>query len=196
MGSAKTKTKKDAHLDEMVPFWVTFVHIAFLFGIVFFSHYPIVLVGLLFLFVAFHRATEPYQGSLQLRGPILVGAFLAGLVTHGSLQGWWIEPIMTRLTAAPLMIVATVLTSFNDNALITYLSSLIPSLSDALKYAVVSGAVAGGGLTVIANAPNPAGQYLLKDHFEDGVAPLNLFLAALFPTIVILGISLFLIKFN
>ena len=50
---------------------------------------------------------------------------------------------------------------FNDNAAITYLASLVPGFSPSLKYAVMAGAVSGGGLTVIANAPNPAGQSIL-----------------------------------
>jgi hypothetical protein len=82
-----------------------------------------------------------------------------------------------------------VLTAFNDNAAITYLATLVPNLSDALKTAVVSGAIAGGGLTVIANAPNPAGQSLLQRYFpEGGIKPGGLFLAALFPTLVMLGL--------
>jgi len=190
------KEGTEADTQEKVPLWITAVHILFLIGIVFFVHYPILLIGLLFLFLAFHKATTPHQDPLHLRGPLLVGTFLAGLVIHGSLQGWWIGPIITRLTPAPVMFAAAGLTSFNDNALITYLSSLIPNLSDSLKYAVMSGAVAGGGLTVIANAPNPAGQFLLREHFEDGVAPLSLFLGALFPTLVILGVSLLLLGIN
>lgn len=185
-------TKKES---VSIPFWVTCVHILLLFAVVFFEHYSMVLIGLIFLFVAFHKATHPYQDDLNLKGPILVGSFLAGLIVHGSLQGWWIEPIITRLAPTPVMIASTVLTSFNDNALITYLTSLIENLSPMMKYAVVSGAVAGGGLTVIANAPNPAGQFILKDHFDDGVSPLYLFLGALFPTLVILGISLFILNF-
>lgn len=191
-----SKKQKTAPLEEIIPFWITFVHIAYLIGVVFFAHYSIVLIGITLLFIAFQRVTAPHQDQLSLRGPILVGTFLAGLVIHGGLQGWWIEPIMTRLTPAPLLFASTVLTSFNDNALITYLSSLMPTLSDSLKFAVMSGAVAGGGLTVIANAPNPAGQFLLREHFQDGVAPLNLFLAALFPTTVIVLISLFMIPFH
>lgn len=191
----KKSKEKVAKKKINIPIGIVIVHILFLFGVVFFEHYSMVLIGLLFLFIAFHKVTTPYQSGLTLKGPILVGSFLAGLIVHGSLQGWWIEPIIKRLNPVPLMVASTVLTSFNDNALITYLSSLITDLSPALKYAIVSGAVAGGGLTVIANAPNPAGQFLLQDHFEDGVAPLNLFLAALFPTLMILGISLFVMKF-
>lgn len=173
-----------------IPLVIVLIHILFLFAVVFFEHYSILLIGILFLFIAFHRATTPFQDDLNLKGPILVGSFLAGLIIHGSLQGWWIEPIIKRLNPIPLLLASTVLTSFNDNALITYLSSLITDLSPALKYAVVSGAVAGGGLTVIANAPNPAGQFLLQEHFESGVAPLNLFFAALLPTLIILGLSI------
>jgi Na+/H+ antiporter NhaD/arsenite permease-like protein len=65
------------------------------------------------------------------------------------------------------MIGATLLTALNDNAAITYLASLVPGFSDSLKYAVVAGAAAGGGLTVIANAPNPAGQSILVARFGD-----------------------------
>lgn len=190
----KSLTRKqdgsENEVEELVPLWITIIHILFLLGIILFLHYPILLIGLLFLFLAFHKATAPHQDQLHLRGPILVGTFLAGLVIHGSLQGWWIGPVITQLSPAPLLLASTGLTSFNDNALITYLSSLIPNLSPTLKYAIMSGAVAGGGLTVIANAPNPAGQFLLKEHFEDGVAPLSLFLGALIPTAVIVGISL------
>jgi predicted cation transporter len=120
---------------------------------------------------------------------MLVGFFLAGLVIHGGLQGWWLEPVLGRLTEYPLLIGATVLTAFNDNAAVTYLATLVPNLSDALKTAVVSGAIAGGGLTVIANAPNPAGQSLLQKYFPDGgIKPGALLLAALLPTLVMLAL--------
>jgi Na+/H+ antiporter NhaD/arsenite permease-like protein len=67
-----------------------------------------------------------------------------------------------------------------DNAALTYLGTLVPDLTPGARYALVAGAVAGGGLTVIANAPNPAGYGLLRDSFgEDGISPLNLFLSAL-----------------
>jgi hypothetical protein len=62
-----------------------------------------------------------------------------------------------------------------------------------MKTAVVAGAVAGGGLTVIANAPNPAGQSLLGKFFPDGVSPLGLFLGAL-PATVILTASFLLLR--
>ena len=118
---------------------------------------------------------------------MLVGFFLAGLVIHGGVQGWWIAPVLGNLKEVPLMVVSTVLTAFNDNAAITYLSTLVPGFTDGLKYAVVAGAVAGGGLTVIANAPNPAGQSILKKYFKDGVSPMGLLGGALIPTVIMIG---------
>ena len=97
----------------------------------------------------------------------------------------WIEPVLGNLSEGMLMIGATVLSSFNDNASITYLSTLVPEFTDSLKYAVVAGAIAGGGLTIIANAANPAGMALLKKHFNGAVAPLQLLKAALVPTVIL-----------
>jgi Na+/H+ antiporter NhaD/arsenite permease-like protein len=112
--------------------------------------------------------------------------FLAGLITHGTLQGWWLEVILSKLNALPLFLSSVVLTAFNDNAAITFLATLVPSFSSnaVLQHAVVAGAVTGGGLTVIANAPNPAGQSILSDFFDNGIAPVYLFLGALVPTII------------
>ena len=45
--------------------------------------------------------------------------------------------------------------------------------------------MAGGGLTVIANAPNPAGYGILKGSFgKEGIHPGKLFLGAFIPTII------------
>lgn len=167
-----------------VPAWIVAVHIAFLAFVVSQSHYPVLFVGAFLFFLGFMRATEPYQSNLDLKSPLLVGFFLAGLVTHGGLQAWWIAPVLGSLTEAPLFASAAALTTFNDNALITYLATLVPDMGDALKYAVVAGAVTGGGITVIANAPNPAGQSLLSNYFDEGVSPLKLVLGALVPTLV------------
>ena len=49
----------------------------------------------------------------------------------------------------------------------------------------MAGAVTGGGLTVIANAPNPAGVAILKGKFEEGVvSAVKLLMAALPPTVI------------
>jgi hypothetical protein len=167
-----------------VPAWLIAVHILFMAWTVFNSHYPALFVGGFLIFLGFTRATAVYQSRIDLKAPLLVGFFLAGLVIHGGLQGWWIAPVLASLTETPLFFGATILTAFNDNALITYLSTLVPDLSEALKVAVVEGAVTGGGLTVIANAPNPAGQALLGRFFGGSISPLWLLVSALLPTLV------------
>jgi hypothetical protein len=167
-----------------IPAWVTAVHLAFMAWTVVNSHYPALFVGGFLFFLGFTRATAPFQSRLDLKAPLLVGFFLAGLVIHGGLQGWWIQPLLARLSEVPLFLGATILTAFNDNALITYLGTLVPNLDERLKVALVEGAVTGGGLTVIANAPNPAGQALLARFFGGAVQPLWLLAGALFPTLV------------
>jgi hypothetical protein len=162
-----------------VPAWLIIVHILFIVWTVINAHYPALFVGGVLIFIGFVRATAVYQSRLELRTPLLVGFFLSGLVIHGGLQAWWIAPVLGALSEEPLFYGATILTAFNDNALITFLATLVPNLSDALKAAVVEGAVTGGGLTVIANAPNPAGQSLLERFFGEGVSPLWLFLSAM-----------------
>jgi len=167
-----------------IPAWITAVHIAFLIWTVLTSHYAaLFLAGFLF-FLGFARATGAYQSRIDLRAPLLVGFFLAGLVIHGTLQGWWIAPILASLSERGLFFGSTFLTAFNDNALITYLATLAPNLDDRSKIAIVEGAVTGGGLTVIANAPNPAGQALLGRFFDGAVAPLSLLSGALVPTLI------------
>ena len=167
-----------------IPAWVTIVHLLFMAWTVFNSHYPALFVGGFLFFVGFSKATAPYQSRLEIKTPLLVGFFLAGLVIHGGLQGWWIAPVLSSLSEDGMFWGATVLTAFNDNALITYLATLVPNLSDGFKAAVIEGAVTGGGLTVIANAPNPAGQALLGRFFDDAIYPIGLFLAAIVPTLI------------
>jgi hypothetical protein len=167
-----------------VPAWITLVHVAFLAWTVFNAHYPALFVGGFLFFLGFLKATAAFQTRLELRSPLLVGFFLAGLVIHGGLQAWWIAPVLASLSEEPLFLGATILTAFNDNALITFLSTLVPNLSDSLKAAVVEGAVTGGGLTLIANAPNPAGHAVLSRFFGGAVPPLGLAIAALVPTLI------------
>ena len=167
-----------------VPTWITFAHMAVMAWTVLTAHYPALFVGGFLFFLGFAKATAVYQSRIDLKGPLLVGFFLAGLVIHGGLQAWWIAPVLGRLSEVPLFLMATLLTGFNDNALITYLATLVPNLDGSLKIAVVQGAVTGGGLTVIANAPNPAGQALLSRFFDGAIAPLGLLLGALPPTVI------------
>jgi hypothetical protein len=166
-----------------VPAWVTVTHLLFMAFAVVNSHYPPLVIGAFMFFLGFMKATSAIQAELDLKAPLLVGFFLAGLVIHGSLQAWWIEPTLAILADIPLFFGAIVLSAFNDNALITYLATLVPGLAASSKIAVVAGAVTGGGLTVIANAPNPAGQAILGRYFGGTVAPLGLLLGALLPTL-------------
>ncbi|MBL9199469.1 MAG: putative Na+/H+ antiporter [Opitutaceae bacterium] len=174
-----------AATEDRIPWWVTFVHLVFLGFTVWMAHHPVMFVGGFLFYLAFAQATAHHQSRIELKSPLLVGFFLAGLVIHGGLQGWWIQPLLGSLGEVPLFTGATILTAFNDNALITYLATLVPGFSEQLKFAVVAGAVTGGGLTVIANAPNPAGQSILQKFFPGGVSPLGLFLGALVPTLIV-----------
>jgi hypothetical protein len=167
-----------------VPAWIIAVHIAFMAWTVVTAHYPALFIGAFLFFLGFLRATARYQTKLELRTPLLVGFFLAGLVIHGGLQGWWIAPVLASLSAPALFAGSAFLTAFNDNALITYLATLVPNLEPAFRRAVVEGAVVGGGLTVIANAPNPAGQALLARFFDDAISPLGLIAGAALPTVI------------
>jgi hypothetical protein len=177
--------EEDQKGHRPIPWRITAIHILFLCWTVANARYPVlVILGLLF-FLAFVSATRLNQHTIALRPPLLVGFFLATLVIHGGCQQWWIGPVLGSLSKWPLMLGATILTAFNDNAAITYLASLVPGFSDALKYVVMAGAVTGGGLTVIANSPNPAGQSILASRFgEAGISPLYLFLGALVPTLI------------
>jgi hypothetical protein len=191
MNAAKMQAearKAKVKAEPPVPAWITIVQLGFMGFTVFVAHYPALFVGGFLFFLAFSQATAHHQGKLDLKPSLLVGFFLAGLVVHGGLQGWWIEPVLSRLGELPLFLGATALTAVNDNAAITYLATLVPGFTDELKYAVVAGAVTGGGLTVIANAPNPAGQSILQRYFPNGVSPLGLLAGASIPT-VIMGLA-------
>ncbi|MGH7970819.1 MAG: putative Na+/H+ antiporter, partial [Limisphaerales bacterium] len=184
-GTAKTAGTAASPQGEPIPVWVTAVHLLFLVWTVLNAHYPALFIGGFLFYLAFLQTTEHHQNELALRPALLVGFFLAGLVVHGGLQAWWIGPVLTRLDEVPLFFGATGLTAFNDNAAVTYLASQVPHLGTELRYAVVAGAVAGGGLTVIANAPNPAGQSILSRFFPDGISAWRLFLGAFTPTVVV-----------
>ncbi|MGE5649880.1 MAG: putative Na+/H+ antiporter [Bacillota bacterium] len=168
-----------------MPAAVVLIHLLFLAGTVVFSHHPPVFMGLFLFFLGFTDAYKRYQEPLLLREGLLVAFFLAGLVVLGGQQRWWLQPIIGGLDSVVLFAGATGLTAITDNAALTYLGSLVEGISDSAKYALVAGAVTGGGLTVIANAPNPAGFAILRESFdEQSINPLTLFLSALGPTAV------------
>jgi hypothetical protein len=171
-----------------IPWWITGVYLTFLAWTVVNAHYPALFIGGFLFFLGFDRATAAYSTLTDFKTPLLVGFFLGGLVIHGGLQGWWIAPVLASLTDTPLFFGSAALTAFNDNALITFLASLVPDLEPHLKIAVVQGAVVGGGLTVIANAPNPAGQALLGRFFDGAIHPLWLLCGAAVPTVIAAGV--------
>jgi len=167
-----------------MPFAVLAVHIVFLAGIVTFAHHPAVFMGLFLFFMGFATAYPQYQDRLILREGLMVAFFLAGLVVLGGQQAWWLEPLLHSMNADTVYFGATALTAITDNAALTYLGSQVEGLSEEFKRALLAGAITGGGLTVIANAPNPAGYAILRGQFEGGViSPLGLLVAAAPPTL-------------
>jgi hypothetical protein len=175
---------KQKHDNTMKPtWWMILIHLIFLAIVVYTAHHMVFFMALFLFFLGFVAVTGEFQDEPKLKESLLVGFFLAGLVTLGGMQSWWLKEILSKLGDLPLFIGATGLTAITDNAALTYLGSLV-DLSDSAKFNLVAGAVAGGGLTVIANAPNPAGYGILKDSFEGGISPLKLFLGAAIPTLV------------
>lgn len=168
------------NLKDKTPFWMSLSHLIFLSLTVLYHAHMAFFVALFLIFLGWAEVTQKYQTELKIRESLLVGFFLAGLVVLGNFQSWWLQPLFEQLNGSQLFFGAAALTAVTDNAAITYLGTLIPDLSDAAKYALVAGAVTGGGLTVIANAPNPAGYGILSDSFgENGISAFGLLLAAL-----------------
>ena len=169
-----------------VPAALVLANALILAAVVFTNHHPEAFMGLFLLFLGLAEAYRRHHDRLMLREGLMVAFFLAGLVVLGGQQQWWLQDVLSRLGEGTLFYGATALTAITDNAALTYLGSLVEGVSEDYKYSLVAGAVAGGGLTVIANAPNPAGFAILKDHFEDqSISALGLLAAALGPTLVV-----------
>ena len=181
------RLKQDYQRDikSSKPTIVTIVHVVFLIAVVYCIHHPILFLGLFIFFLGFTHVYNKYQNKLFLREGLLVGFFLVGLIILGGQQKWWLQPLIKNLNSDVMWYGVTILTAITDNAALTYLGSLVDGLTNELKYALVAGAVTGGGLTVIANAPNPAGYSILKNNFPNKtISPLKLFLFAIPPTFV------------
>jgi hypothetical protein len=194
LASGEVETHRGVTQDAPVhvPPLTILIHIAFLVGIVVFAHHPAVFMGLLVLFIGFCHAYKRFQSPLMLKEGLMVGFFLAGLVLLGALQKWWLQDLLGSLSPIVLFWGATALTAITDNAALTYLGSLVEGTSEAWRYMLVAGAVTGGGLTVIANAPNPAGFSILKSTFDnETISPGPLFIAALGPTLVAAALFLY-----
>jgi hypothetical protein len=168
-----------------VPAAFVALNVGILGAVVLTNHHPEAFMGVFLLFLGLAEAYRRHHDRLMLREGLMVAFFLAGLVVLGGQQRWWLQDVLASLDESALFYSAAALTAITDNAALTYLGSLVDGVSEEYKYALVAGAVAGGGLTVIANAPNPAGFAILKDQFEDqSINPFGLFVAALPPTMV------------
>jgi len=173
------------------PLTLTLLHFAFLAAVVVLSHHPVAFIGVFLLFLGVSQAYESHQDALIVRDALLVAFFLAGLVVLGGLQDWWLRPIIGALTPHALFAATAALTAITDNAALTYLGSLVEGLNEEARYMLVAGAVAGGGLTVIANAPNPAGAALLRHGFDDeSIGVVGLLAGAALPTAVAIAVFL------
>jgi hypothetical protein len=166
------------------PAWLSVVHYGLLGAMVYYSHYTNVVVGIFFVFMAVKLITKHFQKPLRLKESLMVALFLGGIIIFGGLQQWWLKPLLAQMDDLVLYVGATLLTSVTDNAALTYLGSQVEGLSDSAKYYLVAGAIAGGGLTIIANAPNAAGFSILSHRFRNGLNPIKLLIYAAFPTAV------------
>lgn len=177
-----------SRVRSAVPVAIVAVHLAFLAAVVVLAHHPVAFLAIFLMFLGFTQAYARHQDPLIVKEALLVAFFLAGLVVLGGLQRWWLQPLVAGMSAGQLFVGAAALTAIADNAALTYLGSLVPSMTAEARYSLVAGAVAGGGLTVIANAPNPAGVALLRAGFEDGtIGAGGLFAGALVPTSIALA---------
>lgn len=164
---------------------LSLTHFVFLGFVVVFAHDPAVFMALFVLFLGLVQMTREKQTPLRLKESLLVAYFLAGIIFFGAFQKWWLQPLLSSLSDSALYFGAVGLTAVTDNAALTYLGAQVEGLSESAKYALVAGAITGGGLTLIANAPNAAGYSLLNDKFQGKIVlPLNLFIAALPPTMI------------
>ncbi len=173
------------HEAVAFPALVVSAHYLFLIMIVVCAHHPKMAVGIFLLFLGFTTLVNQVQDRLRLRESLLVAFFLAGIIIFGPFQRWWLEPLLVKADSLKLFLGSILLTSITDNAALTYLGSQVPALGLQARYYLVAGALAGGGLTIIANAPNAVGYGLLQNKFSRGFHPGKLFLAAIAPTLVV-----------
>jgi Na+/H+ antiporter NhaD/arsenite permease-like protein len=168
-----------------VPAWVIGAHVIFLSGLVYFSHHSEIFVPLTGVFILFTLFTKKHQDGLKYKEALLVSFFLYGLIIFGNLQNWWLSDFLATMGAKTLFAGATCLTAVTDNAALTYLGSQVEGLSEVAKWSLTAGALVGGGLTILANAPNAAGFAILRSEFSnESLNALKLLRAALLPTLV------------
>ena len=170
---------------KKVPLWVTLGHLLFAASVAYVGNQGPLLVLLGLCFLGFYKITAIYQHTHVIKQAFFVGFFFAALLILGELQGWWIREIFPHLEALGTEVATLILSAFIDNAVVIYLVPDIFSLTDPRFYAAVVGSIAAGGLTVIANVPNPIGYTLLSPYFKRKISGIGLFTAALIPTLLI-----------
>jgi Putative Na+/H+ antiporter len=184
-----------SEFGKSTPFWLKISHVCFLCVTILYHSYIAFFVAVFLLFVGWCDVTRKYQDTLKVRESLLVGFFLAGLVVLGSFQSWWLAPLLEGLPSLPLFGGAALLSALTDNAAVVYLGTQVTQLTSEQKYLLVAGAVSAGGLTVIANAPNPAGFGILSNSFQKkgsgGISHFKLFLYALVPTLFVMAVFAF-----
>jgi Na+/H+ antiporter NhaD/arsenite permease-like protein len=182
--SFRRECKPLAKTLERVPPAVGGLHLVFLVLLILTSHHQNAFIAVFLLFLGLVFLTRDYQEKLRLKEALLVAVFLGGIIVFGSFQSWWLTPLISHLGEKFLFGGAVLLTAITDNAALTYLGAQVSGLSESARYALVAGALSGGGLTLIANAPNAAGFTILSGCLPNGLQPLRLFKAAILPTLV------------
>lgn len=182
IGSEKTDP---AEAKRPIPSWITLVHLGFIALCIIGVHHPAFVIGLFIIFLGFYDITRDHQSRVKIEESILVGFFLGGLVILTAKQGWWLSPILSSIENLTLYAGTLALSPITDNAAMTSLASQVETLNETSKYLIVAAAVVGGGLTIIANAPNPAGFALLRGSLPSKrLSPKHLLLGALPPTLI------------
>ena len=181
----KNEDPSPTERPELSSPWVTLLNLSMICSLILASHHPLSLFIVFVFLLVLLRLTKPHQGEMNLKPGLLVGGFLTGLTLLTADQGWWISPLLTSFSKGTLYLGAITLTAFTDNAALTSLATQAPSLSHPAQYLIVAGAVVGGGLTLVANAPNPVGLSILKSRFgKPGLSAFALLLYALLPTLI------------
>lgn len=174
--------------SSTIPYIITIINCLFLLFSIINMHYPTRMLLILILFWIYCKNTKKYNTTIDYKTPLLTSCFLFGLMIHGNLQQWWIKNILSFNSRIIIFLISMVLTTFNDNAAVTFLASKIPIFinNKKLQNAVVAGAINGGGLTIIANAPNTAGKKILESNLnKKHLSPIKLFIFSCIPTLIL-----------
>lgn len=182
------KVVKNASIaDERVPIWLICLHVLFVAAIMSVRSVPLLMIGILILYLGLHQFTIFYQNSIRVTKVCCVGLFYAGLLILGGLQEWWMLVIMHRMSDFGYMFTSYILSMFLDNVLVNYLVHNLSVATDCFLYLVIAGCMSAGGVTILANAPNIVGYLIIKPFFPTSPVSLGrLFVFALGPSLIAL----------